>query len=312
MSSRAFITAEHIRRSVQGYEDCTTDDAFQRMFERDKKELRYVGVPIEQGLSDAHGSPAGYRIIPDSYRMPEITLTPEQKGLLAVAAELVRDSDRGKEAGGAVTKLSAAGLRTESASEAPGLHTTSGAARVHDSREVGVAALLAESIAAGRQVTFEHTAPGSTARKRSVEPWWIGSRSGRWYLVGFDLDRGEPRVYRLVRVAGVRILNKDRTQPVPSTPKIEQLLERSMSSVNPRVRAVIRVPADRGAELRARAEATELAPDGEGELLTVQDELSRIAALAAMHASYAVPVEPPELIERVRRILERAAEGGTR
>lgn len=312
MSSRAFVTAEHIRRTVQGYEECATEEAFLRMFERDKKDLRAAGVPIEHGLSDAGGSSTGYRISRDAYRMPEITLTPEQTGILAVAAELLRDSERRDEAGGAMTKLSAAGLASGSDPEASTLPTRADAAQVHGSREIGVAARLAESIAAGRRVTFAHTSPGSTSRTRSVEPWWIGSRSGRWYLAGFDLDRDETRVYRLLRVEDVRIRSGERTHRVPSNSEIEALVERSISSVNPRVRGVVRVPAGRGAELRARASDSGPAPDGEGDLVTVDEELSRIAALVAMHAPDAVPVAPPELVVRVRTILESAAEGGNR
>ncbi|MBB1046520.1 WYL domain-containing protein, partial [Dietzia cercidiphylli] len=50
-STSAYLSAGEIRRMVQGYDDCENEAAYLRMFERDKRELRDVGVPLEQGAS---------------------------------------------------------------------------------------------------------------------------------------------------------------------------------------------------------------------------------------------------------------------
>lgn len=47
LSTRQFLTAERIRDSVAGYEESASDEAFSRMFERDKNELRDLGIPLE-------------------------------------------------------------------------------------------------------------------------------------------------------------------------------------------------------------------------------------------------------------------------
>jgi len=44
LSTRSYITAEKIRSSVAGYADSASDEAFSRMFERDKNELRDLGI----------------------------------------------------------------------------------------------------------------------------------------------------------------------------------------------------------------------------------------------------------------------------
>ena len=49
LSTRTFITAERIRETVSGYADSASDEAFSRMFERDKNELRDLGIPLETG-----------------------------------------------------------------------------------------------------------------------------------------------------------------------------------------------------------------------------------------------------------------------
>src|SRR3712207_7294903 len=56
LGTRQFLTAARIRATVPGYEpdDGTerADEAFKRMFERDKAELREIGVPLETGRTD--------------------------------------------------------------------------------------------------------------------------------------------------------------------------------------------------------------------------------------------------------------------
>ncbi|MGH3914354.1 MAG: WYL domain-containing protein, partial [Pseudonocardiaceae bacterium] len=49
LSSRPYLPAERIRRIVPGYTEAPSDEAFFRMFERDKAELRELGVPLETG-----------------------------------------------------------------------------------------------------------------------------------------------------------------------------------------------------------------------------------------------------------------------
>lgn len=56
LSTRQFLTAEKIRASVAGYAECASDEAFSRMFERDKNELRDLGIPLETGLASRYST----------------------------------------------------------------------------------------------------------------------------------------------------------------------------------------------------------------------------------------------------------------
>ena len=49
LSTRRYLTAEQIRQAVPGYPE--QDEAFKRMFERDKEELRDLGIPLETGIN---------------------------------------------------------------------------------------------------------------------------------------------------------------------------------------------------------------------------------------------------------------------
>ena len=88
LSTHGYITAERIRRSVAGYTDSPSDEAFSRMFERDKNELRDLGIPLETGRVSSFDPTEGYRINRDAYALPDIELTADEAGAVAVATQL--------------------------------------------------------------------------------------------------------------------------------------------------------------------------------------------------------------------------------
>jgi len=69
------VTSNDVRNTVHGYAD-QTDDAFHRMFERDKQVLRRLGVPLELEAVDAcalppakfRPQPPNHCTLPDSVR----------------------------------------------------------------------------------------------------------------------------------------------------------------------------------------------------------------------------------------------------
>ena len=83
------VTAEDIRRTVAGY-DQASDEAFRRMFERDKDLLRSMGVPLETVYTDAWETELGYVLKPDDYTLPDPGLTDEERVALWLALQVVR------------------------------------------------------------------------------------------------------------------------------------------------------------------------------------------------------------------------------
>ncbi|MDQ3154902.1 MAG: WYL domain-containing protein, partial [Actinomycetota bacterium] len=63
LSTRQYLPAERIRSIVSGYAGAPSDEAFFRMFERDKAELRDLGIPLETGRSPGMEAGEGYRIV---------------------------------------------------------------------------------------------------------------------------------------------------------------------------------------------------------------------------------------------------------
>ena len=117
LSARRYLTAGQIRDAVPGYPG--TFDAFKRMFERDKDELRELGIPLETGTNGTDEE-VGYRISRQAYELPEIRLEPDEAAVLGLAARVWRQAELAGAAAGALLKLRAAGIDAEETTQ-PGI-----------------------------------------------------------------------------------------------------------------------------------------------------------------------------------------------
>ncbi|MGI9001701.1 MAG: helix-turn-helix transcriptional regulator [Pseudonocardia sp.] len=194
LSTRQFLTADRIRHIVPGYAAAAGDDAFFRMFERDKSELRELGVPLETGRLSSFDTVDGYRIARQDYELGEIDLEADEAAAVALAARLWDSPELAGPAHGALVKLRAAGVEVDEdqGRVQPRVRAT----------EPAFAPLLA-AVQAGRVVTFDHRRgdSGGARQRRTVEPWGVVSWRGRWYLVGHDRDRDAPRSFRVSRIS---------------------------------------------------------------------------------------------------------------
>ena len=129
LSTRSFITAERIRETVYGYADSASDEAFSRMFERDKNELRDLGIPLETGRVSQFDPTEGYRINRDVYALPAVELTADEAAAVAVATRLWESPELITATQGALLKLRAAGVDVDAARLRCGDHLDRRAAR---------------------------------------------------------------------------------------------------------------------------------------------------------------------------------------
>jgi proteasome accessory factor B len=199
LGTRQFLTAARIRATVPGYEaddgTARADEAFKRMFERDKAELREMGVPLETGRTSAFDTEDGYRIARADYELPEITLTGDEAAAVGLALRLWESARLAGAAHSALVKLKAAGVDVDAGRGLP----------IQPRLDAGEHAFEACYAAARdrRELTFDYRRPDEdAATRRRVQPWGVVAWHGRWYLGGLDLDRQRPRVFRLSRVAG--------------------------------------------------------------------------------------------------------------
>jgi proteasome accessory factor B len=304
LSTRQYLTAERIRAAVPGYEtepsDARGDDAFKRMFERDKAELRELGVPLETGRNSAFDTEDGYRIARGDYELPEISLAPDEAAAVGLAARLWQSAGLAEAARGALLKLRAAGIEMDPVGELdvePRLDATEAA--LHP---------CLDAVQTGRAVTFDYRKRASDAgQRREVEPWGVVSWRGRWYLVGHDREREAARCFRMSRVVGaVRPIGPERAVKVPTGIDLVGYV----SAADPRERrgvARMRVRTGTATGLRRMSRLVESGPDADV-LETWYVDPEWIADRIAGHGPAVVVLDPPEVRDAVVRRLRALAE----
>src|ERR1700742_1329258 len=201
LSTRGYITAEKIRSSVAGYSDTASDEAFSRMFERDKNELRDLGIPLETGKVSSFDPVEGYRINREAYALPAVELTADEAAAVAVATQLWESPELITATQGALLKLRAAGVDVDPLEDAAPVAIASpeGVPGLLGSEKV--LGILLSAIDSRQAVQFPHRpSRAEPYTLRTVEPWGVVTEKGRWYLVGHDRDRDDTRVFRLSRI----------------------------------------------------------------------------------------------------------------
>ena len=173
---RHYVSKERIREIL--YADAPSTDAFEKTFERDKDELRSLGVPIEVGQMDAYfDDEPGYRIRADEFALPEISLEPDEASVVALATRVWEHARLAEATTDAVGKLTAAGLELDL-----------GALEIAQPRLTADEPsfdVFWEATLARRPVTFDYRRPGyPEPLTRHLEPWGVVRFSGRWYVVG--------------------------------------------------------------------------------------------------------------------------------
>jgi proteasome accessory factor B len=305
LSTRQFITAERIRDTVEGYEvsaeSSNPDEAFKRSFERDKAELRELGIPLETGRNSAFDTEDGYRIARKDFELPPIEFAADEAAAVGLAARLWSTASLASEARTALIKLRAAGVEIEEPLGADALPPL-------PANEPALPDLLA-AVSGQRVVQFSHRKPhAGAAERRTVEPWGVLSWRGRWYVVGHDRNRREVRSFRLDRIDGeVKTLNEVATTTRPADLNMLELVR----GANPQVGEVasVRVRPDRGVRLRRLAREVESLGD-EGDLLSIEyRDTGWLAALIAAGGTDVFVVSPPELVTAVVRLLQSASGG---
>ncbi|MBB5081157.1 helix-turn-helix transcriptional regulator [Nonomuraea endophytica] len=297
LATRRPLSAEQIRQAVPGY-DRDGDEAFQRMFERDKNELREIGIPIDV-VRDPWEDEPGYRIERQSYELPEITLEADEAAVLGLAAQVWQRASLAEAASGALLKLRAGGVATDPAG--------GGALELRvDTRDPAFPALW-DAVRDRRVVRFDYRSAGSeNVRTRTVEPWGVVSRRGRWYLAGFDRDRDAPRAFRLSRIIGqVAAVGRPGVVEVPPGVDVREMIGFPEEPMEERV-ATLRVRQGAGEGLRQLASVTRAGGGGWDEVELGFSDPERLAGWIASMGSDVELLDPPDAREAVIRRLKGA------
>lgn len=187
------MTAEQIRERISGYDSADSHEAFRRAFERDKADLKQMGIPLETRQLDAFGdTPPGYIIPKSSYYLPELDLEADELAALRIAATAVLGVE--EEAGSGVMKLSMGAID----------ETSSGARLAWNADVAASQPLLGplySAVADRVPVTFDYQPAGTDEpANRTVLPYALVHRKGHWYLVGHDDKSDATRTFKVARI----------------------------------------------------------------------------------------------------------------
>ncbi|MCF6377706.1 WYL domain-containing protein [Nocardioides KLBMP 9356] len=308
LGAKRFIGKDAIRDAV--YPDYDRgpagDEAFERAFERDKDALRQIGAVIEVGSADAFfDDEIGYRIPTEQTSLPEIRFESDEAAVLGLAAQVWQQATLAKATARALAKLKGQGVEIDPARlevVAPAITADEPAFEP-----------LWDAVGKRRQVSFPYQRASQTEpTTRRVQPWGLARSSGRWYVVGFDVDRGAERVFRLSRIVGpVRASGKSGAYDVPEGTDVRAVARRLAPSF-PSVRAELRVRQGTAVALRRRAESvTPHAEDG-WDAVVVEGPVHEISDEVLTHGTSVVVEGPASLRDEVVARLTAVAAGGAR
>lgn len=191
LGTKRWLTKAQIFVAVDGYEG--EPDAKERMFERDKDDLRHLGIEIEVGSFDPlFEDEAGYRIKPDSYRSDITEISARELSLINLATSIWQGAVLDSSALSALIKLKSLGIDSD-LDAIPAIEPT-----IHISDENFAA--IVDAIAERRTISFTYLSQELMQQQRVIEPYGAGTKGGYWYVAGQDLDRKDIRLFRLDRI----------------------------------------------------------------------------------------------------------------
>ena len=202
LATKRYLTKSEIFRTVEGYEGSA--ETKERMFERDKDDLRNLGIVIDVGSFDPlFSDEAGYRIKSENYQLNLGEVTPTEISLLSLAADAWQGAAFAEAAQSAILKLSSFGVPADPI-DIPGLSPK----LTNSSKDLE---LITDAIAGSNFLLFDYLSTSLASEQRTIIPIALSNRSGFWYVSGVDQDIQEVRTFRLDRVVGniVARENKD-------------------------------------------------------------------------------------------------------
>ena len=300
LSTRMPLSKSRIRAAVPQYQQTASTEAFDRMFERDKDELRELGIPLETEVIDAlFDDELGYRIDKREYSLPEIAFEPDEVAALSLAARAWQRASLAGPAAAAMRKLRSAGVELDDTSLVgiePVVRTTEEAFEP-----------LRRAVVDRCAVSFGYRKPEGESTTRRLQPWGLAQWRGRWYVTGHDLDRDGLRVFRLSRIdTAVSRQGRPGAFAVPADHDPSLLIEISQGPIATTATARVRVRDGAGNTLRRRAGSSD--DDGAGwSVLSVDyGDVDRLADELAGFGPDAVALAPPDLRDAVVRRLTGA------
>lgn len=298
------LTKNQILSTVQGYRQRHVEGGdngnLERQFERDKDDIRELGVPLE--TIESPGQPGNnqnlrYRIPRGEYELPrDITFSAEESALLSLAGMVWREGSVSGESRRAIIKLKSLGVATVEPvlAYAPRV-------RVRDASFEP----LSTAIDKQQIVRFEYVKPGETlARSRTVAPLALIQFQGRWHCTAVEQESGERRTFLLRRIVST-VTTTGKASTAPRADEADQGLRELQEVWDSHVAEVIVEPAS-DAEARLSKRRDTVFGDA-GRLALHYVDINIFADELASYGPEVLVTSPPELVHAVRDRLQLVA-----
>lgn len=305
LATRKPMTKNEIFAQIPGYSGSA--EAMERMFERDKDELRDLGIIVEVLPTDIYFEDEfGYQIIPRDFFLPELTLSFEESLWLALATNVISDLGPHDDARKGLQKL-----LTFGDGNLDEILEMGNATRFHipinDSFE-----RIWRAINEKRLLGFDYLLPDNH-RKREVAPIMLTSRVGIWYLVAKEIDDNVVKTFRIDRMREISPLAKtSHSNPLPEDFVLDQFLSRFKGDLFESITLKLHKDLPTDHPLVAQAHSHSHKRDGHlsiGDTIVIKEIDQNHALEMILWAGSAVEVlEPIELRERIITILKQIVE----
>ncbi len=231
LATKRFLSKSEIFSKVAGYSGSL--EAMERLFERDKEDLRALGIPIVVGTHDPlFGDEPGYKIFENEYALNLGELSPAELSYLSLAAKLWRNQLFAESGAVALRKIDALGGAF--------FNEEFGESLVSLENESPLFPALWEAVLHRRIISFTYRS--KSTGMRSVAPFGLTLWHGSWYLVGEDQEKGEIRVFRVSRIASeLSITTSSNAYEIPSNFSIAEHLIMLEPEITQELTARIRV-----------------------------------------------------------------------
>jgi len=250
LASKRYLSKAEILRNIPGYEG--SPETKERMFERDKDDLRSLGIQIDVNNFDPlFEDEQGYLIKSDSFQFAENEFTKEELLLLTMAANLWHDSAVEIDSQNALLKIQSLSGPVENDM------TTTPTLRITEDWQLLVSIFTAVQ---NKQI-LEFSYRG---KKRQVNPYGLYSSNGFWYLIAFEIN--VIKSFKLVRIEGeVDLIGEKDAFDKPVNFNVGNFLKEESNSVS----LVSKLQVRKGAALSLRNKFTVKDLDSEWDLMDI-------------------------------------------
>jgi len=223
INSKRPVSRHEIRQKVNGYETCESETAFERMFERDKDELRSTGIKIDTvPIDPLFDDELGYQVDSQTFLTKSVEWTPSERAILSLASTTWHRTEFENLAKYATLKTGGS-INTESNAD----EAESYSEELLKFRNI-MKALNSKLIMDFNYVSFDDDEP----RTRQVVPKKLYRQGDNWYFDAYDLESGNWKTYQTSRIVGeirmkpasnteINLLNKERSQSIPKNVRVD-------------------------------------------------------------------------------------------